>query len=81
MEHIRQSRPDSGLGVQVKVLGISLFVPTLLGSCQDLADLGKARNVLLLGDLLHVRILAQQGPAAQPGEHVPVFPCNHIAFL
>ena len=32
MAHMRQSRPDSGLGVQVKVLEAFQVVPSLLGS-------------------------------------------------
>jgi len=31
MAHIRQSRPDSGLGVQVKVLTAFYVVPSSLG--------------------------------------------------
>ena len=33
--HILQSRPDSGLGLQVKVLKIVLVVPSSLGSGTD----------------------------------------------
>ena len=32
MAHIRQSRPDSGLGVEVTVLETLKVVPSLLGS-------------------------------------------------
>ena len=31
MEHVRQSRPDSGLGVQTKVLDTFYVVPSSLG--------------------------------------------------
>ena len=31
MAHIRQSRPDPGIGFQVNVLKTSLFVPSSLG--------------------------------------------------
>ena len=37
MAHIRQSRPDSGLGFQVKVLKTLKVVPSLLGSGAILA--------------------------------------------
>ena len=37
MAHIRQSRPDSGLGVQEEVLKTFEFVPYLLGSGYHLA--------------------------------------------
>jgi len=35
VEHIRQSRPDSGLGFQVKVLKTFQVVLSLLSSCQE----------------------------------------------
>jgi hypothetical protein len=35
MAHIRQSRPDSGLGFQVKVLKIFQVVPSSLGSAKS----------------------------------------------
>ena len=57
MVHIRQSRPDSGLGFQVKVLAPFSDVPSSLGSGalrnivahQELIDGGGAGNTILYG--------------------------------
>ena len=35
MAHVRQSRPDSGLGFQIKVLETFLVVPSSLEPCPD----------------------------------------------
>ena len=41
--HIKQSRPDSGLGVQVKVVKTFQVVPTSLGSGADGIQHGRDR--------------------------------------
>jgi len=53
MAHIRQSRPDSGLDLQVKVLTTCSVVPSSLGSStikgSGYRGISLIRNCLLLG--------------------------------
>ena len=69
MAHIRQSRPDSGLGFHVKVLKIFQVVPSSLGS--GLAVLSPPNQRVIAAAIdwnraLEPRKPAREGDAVQP---------------
>ena len=70
MAHIRQSRPDSGIGFQVKVLEMIQCVPVWIGSGEDFSPYLEFLKSPAVDRILHT--IGRSRPDSGLGFHVKV---------
>ena len=77
MAHIRQSRPDSGLGCQRKVLEAFLVVPSSLGSGEGAGCVEREQDFFSDSLLIRVHLVVEMirfgGPASRHGSYNSLF--------